>query len=362
MARHFAFSSLLAASLLVLAQPAFPAASQKDINACAGTDPAAIIKACTAVFKKSKGNAHTQAASIYNRALAYGRQNKGDLALKDLNTAFDLIKGNEANEPKLAYNLRLERGKHYYFSSDYAKAEADFREARAINPTEAQPAINLAFALNSQDKFEEAGKEVADALSINGQDTSALALSGIVNFYLGHYDKAMEHTNEALKVSPDMSWALDNRALINYWQGNAQAAMDDLDKVITAKPTDAWALSLRARIHTERNELADARKDVDAALAADGKSARAHFTNGLVLVAEKKPVDAQMEFDAAYASDKTMTEALIESGKLAEAQNDAQAALRWYDQAIAAAAPTDQDKVRQKRTSELRQALKDKGL
>ncbi len=360
MARLVSRSALLAAGLLLLAQPAFPAASKKDLAACASSDPAVSVKGCTTVFEKSKGNVHTQAAALYNRGIAYGRQNNVELALKDLNAAYEMIKGNEDKEAKLAYGLHLERGKHYYFGGDYAAAEADFRAAKALNNVEPQAALNLAFALNSQEKFEEADKELFWALALDEKNASALALSGIVSFYLGNYDRAMERTNAALEQSPGMPWALGNRALIYYWQGNASAAMDDLDKVIAAEPTNAWALALRARIHTERNEVADARTAIDAALAADAKSARAHFTNGLVLAAEKKPVDAQKEFDAAYALDKTLTEALIESGKLAETQNDPQAALRWYDQAIAAPTPSDQDKVRQEKTKALKQALQEK--
>jgi len=159
MARIFKRSALLVASVLLLAQPAYPAASKKDLAACAAGDPAVIIKGCTTVFEKSKGNAHTQAAALYNRALAYGQQNNGELALKDLNAAFELIKGNEDKEAKLAYNLYLERGKHYYFSGDYAAAETDFRAAKALNNVEPQAALNLAFALNFQEKFEEADQE-----------------------------------------------------------------------------------------------------------------------------------------------------------------------------------------------------------
>lgn len=360
MARFFSRFAFLALSLFLLAQPSFSAASKKDINDCGGKQPDVIIKGCTAVFEKSKGNTHTQASALYNRGLAYGRQNNGDLALKDLNAAYDLIKGDEDKEAKLAYNLHLERGKHYYFGGDYAAAETDFRAAKALNNVEPQAALNLAFALNSQEKFEDADKELFWALALNEKDPTALALSGIVNFYLGRYDKAADRTNAALSLAPDMAFALNNRALISYWQGNAQAAMTDLDKVIAAQPNNAWALSLRARIHTERKELTEARTAVGAALAADAKSARAHFTNGLVLVGEGKFADAQKEFDAALALDKTLTEALIESGKLAEAQNNTQAALGWYDKAIAAATPSDQDKVRQEKTKALRQVLQDK--
>ncbi len=354
---RFAFLGL---SFFLLAQPSFSAASKKDINDCGGKQPDTIIKGCTTEFEKSKGNTHTQASALYNRALAYGRQNKGDLALKDLNAAYDLIKGDEDREAKLAYNLHLERGKHYYFAGDYAAAETDFRAAKALNNVEPQPALNLAFALNSQEKFEDADKELFWALALNEKDPTALALSGIVNFYLGRYDKAVDRTNAALSLAPDMAFALGNRALISYWQGNAQAAMTDLDKIIVTEPHNAWALSLRARVHTERNELPEARIAVDAALAADAKSARAHFTNGLVLAAEGKLADAQKEFDAALALDKTLTEALIESGKLAEAQNNAKGALDWYDKAIAAPVPSAQDKVRQEKTKALRQALQDK--
>lgn len=349
--------AMIGLATAIFVSPALGQPSKKDFDLCGSKDVAAIIKGCTAVFEKFKGNPFGQAAGLYNRGLAFTSKGDGAKAIADFDQGLVLLKGHEDQKPNLAYNLYLNRGRQKYFDKKTQEAADDFEAATKIDPTQAEAGSNWALALLDLNQIEQADKQITWSLAIKSDDPRSLAIGGITSFYRGKYDQAFDLTTQAIKLDPDLTWALDNRALMYFWQGNLESSGADLNAVIGKNPKDAWALSLRARIHASKHEIVDARRDVDAALDANPSLARAVFTKGLVDAADGKLDDAQAAFDKSYAMDNMLTEALIESAKLAESRKDLKAAVVLYDRAIAAPIISAQDEARLDQTKKQRDAL-----
>jgi tetratricopeptide (TPR) repeat protein len=332
--------------------------SKKDIADCASMDEQTAIKGCTALIKKSPKNPRAQMAGYMNRGLAYQRLRENDKAMADFDAGIKLIPEKTMGDD-VAYNLYLNRGRLKYELKDYRGSATDSEAATKIDGTKPDAFTNWAYALLELDEFELAAKQVWWANAVRPDHPPTLALSGILSFYLGKYDDAVEHTNRAIELQPGLTWALANRAVIRWWQNDLAGAMTDLDGVIAAWPNYAWAHALRARIHVMRNELAEARRESDAALAADPNLARALFTKGLVDMAEGKADDARAAFVKAYELDATLTEALSMLGDVERAQGNLPNAIEWYDRMIAAPVKADQDKVRREAAIAARAAVQD---
>jgi tetratricopeptide (TPR) repeat protein len=340
---------LLLATVLLIAPVGAAEPSKKDINDCGSMDEQTAIKGCTALIKKSPKNPRAQMAGYLNRGLAHQRLRENDKAMADFDQGIKLVPENTLGD-EVAYNLYLNRGRLKYELKDYKGSAADSEAATKIDATKPDAFTNWAYALLELDEFELAGKQVWWANAVRPDHPPTLALSGIVSFYLGKYDQAMEHTERALELQRDLTWALANRALFHWWKGDLDRAMADLDGVLAAWPSHSWAHALKARIHVTRNELAEARQAVDRAIAADPNLARAVFTKGLVDAAEGKADEARAAFEKTMELDATLTEALTQIGKLSENAKDYPKALEWYDRMIAAPVKSDQDKVRREQT------------
>jgi tetratricopeptide (TPR) repeat protein len=312
-------------------------------------DERTAIRGCTTLIKKSAKNPRAQMAGYMNRGLAYQRQRENDKAMADFDAGIKLIP-KDTMVDEVAYNLYLNRGRLKYELKDYKGSAADSEAATKIDGTKPDAFTNWGYALLELDEFELAAKQVWWANAVRPDHPPTLALSGILNFYLGRYEDAMEHTERALELQRDLTWALANRALFHWWKGDLDRAMTDLDGVLAAWPSHAWAHALQARIHATRGDLAAARRKSDDALSADPNLARAVFTKGLVDAAEGKADEARAAFEKTMELDATITEALMQLGKLAETAKDYPKALEWYDRMIAAPVKSDQDKVRREQT------------
>ncbi len=115
----------------------------------------------------------------------------------------------------------------WLYDWDLGSAEAEFREAIVLDPGCLTARYWLAYLLAYRGRFDEAIGLIHESEQLDPLSLMVMTVGGIVHFYAGDYDKAME---EALKIR-----ALDPRYPTSYWlEGWVLLHRDEYREAITA--------------------------------------------------------------------------------------------------------------------------------
>ena len=121
------------------------------------------------------------------------RQQKFDEAETMLLTAIELQPGNWNNIDAL--------GAHYFNTGQYSDAVNAYRRVVFLDPTNWRGLGNLGTALMLAGDFDAASGPLEESLSIE-EDVDFLSNLGVIYYYLGQYDRAVELHRKALSEMP----------------------------------------------------------------------------------------------------------------------------------------------------------------
>lgn len=163
------------------------------------------------------------------RGAALLRLGESERAMRDLNEALD-------TRPDLA-TAYLHRGNVFAQQKDYGRAIVDYNQALQIDPKSA-PALGARCWARAiwHKNFESALADCNAALALAGDDATALASRGLVQYQLAHYDQTVDDCTASLALDPNSAGCLYLRALARRENGAEEQARADMG---AAKALDA---------------------------------------------------------------------------------------------------------------------------
>jgi lipoprotein NlpI len=186
------------ATFFVMAGSAM-AASQRDLDDCAGTDPDRSIAVYTRILQGRGEPAKNGAIACNNRGLAYRGRGELDRAIADFNEAIRL-------DPKfaLAYN---NRGLAYRDKGELDRAIADFTEAIRLDPKFAVPFNSRGFTYDRNGERDRAIADYTEAIRLDPKFAVAFRNRGRAYLYAGALPKALADLSQSSELDPKNGYA-----------------------------------------------------------------------------------------------------------------------------------------------------------
>lgn len=155
------------------------------------------------VQKKSDDPKRTKAEDTLNRAKAYARQDKLDLAIDECNKALSLKK--DYHE---AYNWR---GICYETKKEFAKAFSDYDKAVALQPSNRVYIRNRGDMHYELKRYEDAWSDYNKAVGLEGKDHVSYFKRANASYMQGKFTDAIDDYTKCLELKPDFENAKKNR-------------------------------------------------------------------------------------------------------------------------------------------------------
>jgi Flp pilus assembly protein TadD len=142
----------------------------------------------------------------------------------------------------------------------------------------------------------------------------------------------VDHLNKAIKIYPQFAYAYVLLASSYMRQNNAADAKSDLDKAIAIDPKLPDARFTLGMILNREKDYSGAEKNLTEGLQLDGSSAQGHYELGRTYLALGRLEDAATHAQKAAALQPSMAPVHILLGNIAWKKQDAEGALKEYQQ------------------------------
>lgn len=173
-------------------------------------------------------------------------------------------------------------------ASYYGRAEQAFEQARALDGTNGDALVGLAWVQSARHEFEKSTESASKALAVDASNAAAYGLLGDAALELGDYDVAAEHYQKMLDLRPDIS-AYSRSAHFLFVVGDARRATWLMDRAIKAGAPyaehTAWCRAQLALMHLATGNLVAAEQIVEDALARTPNNYHVLFAQGRVRAA-----------------------------------------------------------------------------
>jgi tetratricopeptide (TPR) repeat protein len=141
------------------------------------------------------------------------------------------------------------QGAQHMNAGDAAAAEADFRQAIALDPSFAPAHLDLGLALLKQGKLLEAIASIKRSLEIDPDSPGAHLFLGIAEYQSHHEEDAISDLNLALQEDPKNIQALTWLGIVELNNGHPEKAVEPLDRAAELAPKDENILDYRVQAH-----------------------------------------------------------------------------------------------------------------
>ncbi|WP_082523863.1 tetratricopeptide repeat protein [Methylobacterium sp. Leaf399] len=199
-------------------------AAGKPRDACFGDDgtPEQTIAGCNLVLGQRKRETTTSVAhAFYNRGLAYKKKEDYDRAIADFNEAI-------AVDPSDADFFRS-RGSTYDDMERYDAAIEDYDRSIKLDPTVGDSFVNRGIAYGNKGDFERAIKDFDEAIRLDPKRGLTYYSRALAYEKTGAADKALADVETAFRLEPE--------------DEDVQAVRKRLRSVVAARPAPAVAAS-----------------------------------------------------------------------------------------------------------------------
>lgn len=186
----------------------------------------------------------------------------------------------QANEAQPMIHTKV--GELYYFFCEYQKAVEHLHKAIALNPDEVEAYYYLIIVFNTQKKYDEAFKYIAQCNEIKKKETIPLLLQTRQEIRMGHINTAIKNYEHVLQINPVNKDAYLGLASLYRQTKNIKEAIATLDKCekifvndievliplahlcFEYKPTKNRNLFIQKAIHLAKRVIAIAPNQCDA--------------------------------------------------------------------------------------------------
>ena len=186
-------------------------------------------------------------------------------------------------------------------AGDYAAAEARFREALALAPERPSILANLAGAVLSQGRPDEALALAESALMLDADSATALATAATAGAALGRLEPALAAFDRLVTLSPDDIEVWAGRGDVLAGLARWPAALASYDQALAVDPSYAAALASRGNVLKQLGRLEEALASYDRALALQPDTVAVLSNRGVVLHELRRSDEALASFDRALA-------------------------------------------------------------
>lgn len=302
---------------------------------------------------------YTRAAILNDRALAYTRLKKYELALKDYNSAIE-----QFPEYAIAYNNRGLLLQQMGFNKE---AIEDFNRAIALQPQQGATFHNRANALNKAGAEKTAFRDYGRALSMLDDKSAPHLARGLIHAAHQRRYAALRELNLALENNQNHAKALYNRGKIHLALKESGEAIQDITKavdldpenisyqltlaeiyldkgqyrsartllntILKAEPANTKAMIMRGRALTRLNLLDPALEDLDEAVALEG-SANAYAERALIYARANMAELSAADMDTAIQKAPKTARSWVALGDAAQLAGLTSSAERYYREAL----------------------------
>ena len=223
--------SILLAGFLSASLAATPRAQDYDVlfKKCYSNGiPDHVIVSCSAVIARGLADKEDLATAYKNRGNAYDDKGEYDLALADYEQAV-AINPQDAD----AFNSR---GTTYTALGRYELAIQDFDQAIKLNPASPMAFGNRCFAKALLGQLEQGLADCNEALRVKPKNPGAFAARGFVYLKLKRFEAAIADCNAELQIVPDDPYSLYGRGIAKYLKGDLRGGDGDMVAAQSIKP------------------------------------------------------------------------------------------------------------------------------
>lgn len=251
--------------------------------------------------------------SRFQRAQCYLAKNQPEAAREDFDRVIQLC-------PTLAAAYSG-RARSWIESGDKQRAAEDFREATIHDPLRADDfeisrCLAEAAILQREEKYDEALRNIEEALQVNHESAQAIALRAACYW----------HDERLVEAADDYTWLLDrlkdeeeekfkrlaclnNRGHVYVEMGEFEKGLVDLHEAVRlaelfgSRECQAYSLSARALAHAGLDEFESANSDFQRSVEIRPENAWVYYNQGLVYDRMGNPREAAVCFNLALALD-----------------------------------------------------------
>ncbi len=228
-------------------------------------------------------------ASLIHRALAYGSQNKFELALQDCDTVIQ-------TQPD-AGSAHGVRGRMLQMQGEFEEAIEACTKAIDLGLETSMVFLARGIAYSATDRQELALADCDAALNLDPENPVACQLRGTLDMQRGELDSAMEAFNKARELAPEWSEPRQHIAWLHQIKEDPQAAIDEQSVLVSQQPGDPTHYVNRAFAYTQLGDYEKAQQDLDRACQLDPENEQVFYVRGMFLMDRQEPELALRDFD-----------------------------------------------------------------
>lgn len=335
-ARALLFSAILCLGPRVVAAETPPANVDpvlEEMRPCeTGADPAARAVACTQLITSGKLKGRALGAAYVFRGKAQAQRNEIKAAILDFSEALKI-------NPQ-ATDALYNRGAAYALSGQTNFALADFAHLLDLAPNDPDTLYYRAQIYMTQGKREDALRDLSDVLRQHPEDLDSRMQRAGLSIMLGRNEDAIADLNQLLKKDPTAPAAFYNRGRAKQLKGDIAGAAEDFAAAMQSRDNNPYA-ALRLYITRARSGTTDA-----APLAAAAKTfPEDQWPMPIVAFYQGKLSEADLLAAGQVSKPATRASLAAETqyylGQWALLQDDAKAARKHFEAAVAAKAGAD---------------------
>jgi Flp pilus assembly protein TadD len=212
--------------------------------------------------------------------------------------------------------------------------ESLMRHRLQKDPNDFTAQFNLAAALQSMGRVDEAANSYRQALRIKPDDAVALNSLGTALQTKGQYEEAIKQYREALRINPNYTSAHYNWGNLLLAQGKSEEAISHFQEVLRVNPQDSDAHNDLGSAFAMREDFVRAAEHFEQALRLNPEHPYTHSNLGYLLTRQGKIRQAVAQYEQAIRINPEDADAHNELGKLFFAEGDLTRAVFYFELAL----------------------------
>lgn len=200
-------------------------------------------------------------------------------------------------------NPNLQRGLLLYEQSRHEMAQAELRQALAIEPHNAYAHSLLALCLAEQEKFQEATEEAQQGIHLEPDSSFAHFAHARVLHERNRFDEARAAIEEAIRLDSVQADYFCLLAGIHFQEQRWTESLAAAEQGLQLDPEHIGCTNLRAMALVKLGRRAEAGATIDAALSKNPENALTHANQGWTLLERGEPRKALEHFREALRLD-----------------------------------------------------------
>lgn len=185
----------------------------------------------------------------------------------------------------LSHNIHNNLGLAHDRIGKYEEAVRELNEALRLNPDYIEVHNNLGVTYDRVGMPDEAVNELKEALKLNPNYTEAHCNLGNIYARSGRYEEAAGELHEALRINPELAIAHNNLGNIYAFQKRNEEAIQEFKEALRINPDYAPAHNNLGNAYAEAGRFEDALQEFQEALRLDPEFPEAYLSMGLAYYA-----------------------------------------------------------------------------